>query len=560
MAVEQFDETFDFVVVGSGGGSMCSALLMRAMGKSTVILEKTNLFGGTSARSGGVMWIPNNRFMKEAGIDDSYEKAMTYLDHTVGDHDDCPGATRARRAAYVTEGPKMVDFLTDQGIRLGRVSYWPDYYDERPGGSKEGRTVVADIFDTNELGEWKSKLRPNFMQVPVPLESGMKVSRFKTNWASKKAMLGSGLRIIKQKLTGTAIVTAGAALQGRMLQAAIKAGTDMRVNAPVKELIVDEAGAVVGVLAEIEGKPRRIGARLGVLVNAGGFSRNQAMRDKYQPGTSTEWTNTISGDTGEMIEEMMRRGAAIAQMEEMVGCQITLTPDGAEIHPMIQGEVSSPHSMIVDQTGYRYMREAGSYMKYCQDVFEHNKTAPAVPSWLVFDSQFMKKYMVAGTMPGTKKPKEWAESGFLKQADTLHGLAKVCGMEPAKLVASAERFNHFARTGKDEDFHRGERAYDRFLGDPGHGSSPSMGPIEVGPYYAYKVYPGDVGTYGGVVTDVNARVLREDGSVIPGLYATGISTASVMGRCYPGAGSSVGPSFVWGYVAAKHAANADNRA
>ena len=556
--MEQFDETFDFVVVGSGGGSMCAALMMKSLGKSVLILEKTDLFGGTTARSGGVMWIPNNRFMLQAGVEDSYEKAMTYLDNTVGDHDDCPGASRARRAAYVTEAPRMIDFLVAQGIKLGRVSYWPDYYDERPGGSKEGRTVVADLFDTNELGAWKAKLRPNYMQVPVSLETGMKVSRFKTNWASKKALLSSALRIVRQKLTGTAVVTAGAALQGRMLQAAIRAKVDMRENAPVKELIVGTDGAIAGVVAEIGGKTRRIGARGGVLVNAGGFSHNQAMRDKYQPGTSVEWTNATPGDTGEMIEEMMRHGAAVAQMEEMVGCQITLTPDGAEVHPMIQGEVSSPHSMIVDQTGVRYMRETGSYMKYCQDVFERNKIAPAIPSWLVFDSQFMKKYMVAGTMPGTKKPRVWFESGFLKKAATLEGLAKACGMDVANLLTSTERFNGFARSGVDEDFHRGDRAYDRFLGDPAQKPSPTMGTVERGPFYAYKVFPGDVGTYGGVVTDIEARVLREDGSVIPGLYATGISTASVMGRCYPGAGSSVGPSFVWGYVAAKHAGNASN--
>lgn len=558
--MEQFDETFDFVVVGSGGGSMCAALMMRSLGKSVLILEKTDLFGGTTARSGGVMWIPNNRFMKAAGVDDSFEKAMTYLDNTVGDHEDCPGATRARRSAYVTEAPRMVDFLVAQGIRLGRVSYWPDYYDERPGGSQEGRTVIAELFDTNELGAWKAKLRPNYMELPVPLETAMKVPRFRTNWAGRKALLGSAWRIVRQKLTRTAIVTAGAALQGRMLQAAIRAKVDMRENAPVKELVVGADGAVAGVVAEIGGRPRRIGARHGVLVNAGGFSHNQAMRDEYQPGTSVEWSNAIKADTGEMIREMMRHGAAIAQMAEMVGCQITLTPDGAEVHPMIQGEVSSPHSMIVDQTGVRYMREAGSYMKYCQDVFERNKTVPAVPSWLVFDSQFMKKYMVAGTMPGTRKPKEWSDSGFLRQADTLAGLAGACGMDAANLLASVERFNTFARTGSDADFHRGERAYDRFLGDPGHAPSASLGPVEKAPFYAYKVYPGDVGTYGGVVTDTEARVLRADGSVIPGLYATGISTASVMGRCYPGAGSSVGPSFVWGYVAAKHAANAGNSA
>ena len=554
------DEIFDFVVVGSGGGSMCAGLLMGSLGKSVVILEKTALFGGTTARSGGVMWIPNNRFMAETGVEDSFEKAMTYLDHVVGDHADTPGATRARRAAYLTEAPRMVDFLVDQGVKLGRVSYWPDYYDELPGASKEGRTVVAEPFDINALGTWKDKLRPSFMQVPVPIETGMKVSRFKTNWASKRALLSVVLRTFGQKLTGSCIAAAGAALQGRMLQAALRVGVELRANAAVKELVADGAGCITGVVVEFEGRLSRIRARSGVLVNAGGFSRNQDMRNRYQPGTSVEWTNTSPGDTGEMIQEMMRHGAAIAQMEEMVGCQITLTPEGGEVHPMVQGEVSSPHSMIVDQSGVRYMRETGSYMQFCKDVFARDKIVPAIPSWLVFDNQFMRKYMVAGVMPGGKKPRSWFESGFLKTANTLDALAMACGMDGAKLNASAERYNRFARIGWDQDFNRGGRAYDRFLGDPGQWPSPSLGAIEQPPFFAYRVYPGDVGTFGGVVTDCNARVLREDGSVLPGLYATGISTASAMGRCYPGAGSSVGPSFVWGYVAAKHAANASNLA
>lgn len=551
-----FDEHFDFVIVGSGGGSMCAALLMRALGKSVVILEKTALFGGTTARSGGVMWIPNNRFMAEAGVEDSFDKAMTYLDNTVGDHEDCPGATRARRAAYVKAGPEMIDFLVAQGIRLARVSHWPDYYDERPGGIKEGRTVVAELFDSNTLGGWKARLQPGFMEVPVPLETAMKAPRFRTNWTSKKAILQIALHIIRQKLTGTAYVAAGAALQGRMLQAAVRAGVELRHDAPVRELISSHDGRIVGVVAEVGGRGLRIAGSRGVLINAGGFSRNQAMRDRYQPGTSVAWTNTTSGDTGEMIEEMIRHGAAVAQMEEMVGCQITLTPNGGEVHPMVQGEICSPHSMIVDQTGVRYMREAGSYMKFCQDMFERNRIAPAVPSWLVFDQRFMTKYMVAGTMPGTRKPDTWFDEGFLKKGDTLERLAEACGMDRHNLTVSVDRFNRFARSGVDEDFHRGDRAYDRFLGDPANRPSPSLGPIEAAPFYAYRVYPGDVGTYGGVVTDVHARVLKADGAPIQGLYATGTSTASVMGRCYPGAGASIGPSFVWGYVAARHAARA----
>jgi 3-oxosteroid 1-dehydrogenase len=209
--------------------------------------------------------------------------------------------------------------------------------------------------------------------------------------------------------------------------------------------------------------------------------------------------------------------------------------------------------MVVDQSGERYLNENQSYMSFCQTMLARNKTVSAVPSWLIFDSTYTSKYMVAGTLPGTKKPQSWLDEGWLKKADTIEKLARLCAMDPAKLTAQVERFNGFARKGVDEDFDRSGSAYNRFLGDRGHSPSPSLGTIEKGPFYAYQFYPGDVGTYGGVITDTEARVLREDGSVIPGLYATGISTASVMGRAYPGAGASVGPSFVWGYIAARHA-------
>jgi 3-oxosteroid 1-dehydrogenase len=265
-----------------------------------------------------------------------------------------------------------------------------------------------------------------------------------------------------------------------------------------------------------------------------------------------------------MIQEMMRHGAAIAQMEEMVGMQITIPPgmENAPIKPGVQGMTASPHVILVDQSGVRYQNECGSYMGYCKAMLERNKTVLAVPSWAVFDSQFVRKYTLAGRQPYNPShftpPEEWLQKGYLRRAETIEALAKLLNIEPVKLKTTIERFNGFVANGRDEDFHRGDRAYDRWLGDPLNKPSPTLGTIAHAPFYAVPVYPGDVGTYGGVVTDIHARVLREDGSVIPGLYATGVSTASVMGRHYSGAGSSVGPSFVWGYVAARHAANASN--
>lgn len=553
--MSSFDEEFDFVVVGSGGGSMCAALLMRSVGRKVLILEKEDLLGGTTARSGGVMWIPNNPFMKRDGVPDSYEQARAYLDAVVGDHDDAPAATRERRHRYLVEAPEMVEFLLGQGVRLTRVAYWPDYYDDRPGGSAPGRTVVAELFNVNELGAWKKKLRKGFLQLPATLDELLLLPAFKRSWRIKFLMLKIGLRAITAKLTGKQWISAGAALQGRMLQAALRAEVDIRSGSPVQELVIED-GAVTGVMTVKNGRPWKVRAKLGVLVNAGGFARNQEMRDRYQPGTSAQWTMASSGDTGEMIREMMRHGAAIAQMEEMVGTQLTIPPEeqGADFMSTAQRLTAAPHAILVDQSGVRYMNEGGSYMAYCKGMLERNRQVKAVPSWAIFDQQYMGKYMLAGKMPGSRKPQSWFEQGYLHKAATIDELAQKLKINAPTLTATVERFNGFVAKNRDEDFHRGERAYDRWLGDPFQQPSAALGFIEKGPFYAVPVVPGDVSTYGGVVTDEYARVLRSDGTVIAGLYATGVSTASMMGRSYPGAGCSVGPAFVWGYVAAKHAA------
>jgi 3-oxosteroid 1-dehydrogenase len=554
--MSEFDEIYDFVIVGSGGGSMCAGLLMRTVGKKVLILEKTDLIGGTTSRSGGVMWIPNNPFMARDGVEDSLEKATTYLNATLGTPVGVPGSTLERRRAYLNEAPRMIQFLVAQGIKLTRVREWPDYYDDLPGGSVAGRTVVAELFDTNELGEWQQKLRPSFIALPVPatLEEMMELPSLKRSWAVKFLMLKLVLRGAVARLTGRRWVAGGAALQGRMLQAALRAGAELRTESPVNELIV-EKGAVTGVTTVKDGRPWRVGSRLGVLVNAGGFSRNQRMRDQYAPGTFVKWTMAAPGDTGELIEEMMRVGADIAQMDERVGCQMTLPP-GAELSeakPTAQAMTASPHAILVDQSGMRYMNEGGSYMAYCKAMLERNKTVPASPSWAIFDQQYMRSYMLAGTMPGSSKPQRWYDEGYLKRADTIEELERLLAIKTGTLHATVERFNEFVRRNRDEDFHRGERAYDGWLGDAYHSPSQTLGSIAEAPFYALPVVPGDVSTYGGVVTDEHARVLRADGTVILGLYATGISTASVMGRAYPGAGSSIGPSFTFGLIAAQHA-------
>ncbi len=543
------NENFDFVVVGSGGGAFSAALTLRAAGKSVVVLEKLDKVGGTTAVSGGVMWIPNNRYMKEAGVSDSREQAIEYMDAVIGDSEDTPGTSHARREKYVDASVEMLEFLVGQGLRFRRIPSWPDYY-PGPGESVPGRTVISELFDLNQLGEWKERLQPGFLPLAAYLEEAMELPNMKRNWTGKKTLFKVLGRTIGNRLRGRHLATAGQALQGQMLHAALQAGVEVRTGAAVEELI-EENGRVTGVKVLLDGQAREIGAGLGVLLNAGGFSHNQQMRDQYVPHTSAEWTLTPPGDTGEMLLEGQRHGAALAQMDQRIGNPMTLLPNGKPA--IVHGDMAKPHSIVVDQQAQRYMSEAASYMEVGKAMLAHHDNAPAIPSWMVVDSQFIDTYMLAGSMAGSKKPKEWTESGFLKSGESIEALASQCGLDPAALKATVDRFNAFARAGKDEDFGRGSHVYHGWLGDPLEAQSPTLGAVEKGPFYAIKVYPGDVSTFGGLLTDCDARVLREDSSVIEGLYATGTTTASVMGKNAPGAGASIGPSLTWGYVAARHA-------
>ncbi|MCX7864759.1 MAG: FAD-dependent oxidoreductase, partial [Novosphingobium sp.] len=543
-------------------GSMSSALLMKQAGKSVVILEKAKWVGGTTCKSGGVMWIPNNPFMDPG--EDSYEQAITYLNAVVPDGPDSPGTSPERRAAYVENAPRMIEFLLRQGVALERGSrYWPDYYDELPGGCKTSRTVTAVPFDKNELpGGWAKKLRQGFLEIPAKLDDASKVPWMRVSWESRKIFAQIAFKVVLGKLTGKHWVTAGAALQGRMLKAVLeKNAADIRLETPVREIIMED-GKAVGVIAHQDGRDIRIGANLGILVNAGGFSMNQTMRDKYLPKTTKDWSNGIETDTGDMHIEMERIGATLAHMDEMVGFPMTRAPGWEKqyVKPGTQNVTARPHCIQVDQSGVRYMNEAASYEEICENMMKRDDVVPAIPSYAIMDRQFMEKYPLADKT-GAKIPQRWYDENYIKQANTIEDLAKLINIDPATLRATVDRWNGFVERGRDEDFHRGERAYGNWLGDPffKDGPNKSMGKIIKPPFYAVDIVPGDVGTWGGVVTDTHARVLRADGTPIEGLYACGVSTASVMGRVYPGAGASVGPSMTFGWIAARHAAGLDNQ-
>jgi 3-oxosteroid 1-dehydrogenase len=540
-----FDETVDFLIVGSGGGAMVASLFLQSIGKTPLVLEKTDKLGGSTAMSGGLLWIPANPLMEREGVADSIEQGRRYLDATVGD-DAGPGASSERKDAYLRTGPGMVSWLEQQGMEFIRADGWADYYDDLDGGCTRSRSLAAPMLDARAMGPLFDKLRLGPMAMPVPADQTRNITLATRTLAGmiQGAKLLWRFRQIRRR--GKPILSYGGALQGRLLMLADRAGIEFRTDTGVVDL-VQEDGRIVGVVAEHEGRQIRIHARDGVLINAGGFSHNAAMRQKYQPQpSSTEWTNANPGDTGEMIEIAERCGAALDLMDQAWWVPGTIPPQGGPAY-MHNTDLSKPHVIVVNRHGKRVMNESQSYMANGQALYAND-----LPAYVIMDSRHRKRY-AWGTQPPGVTPPEWEASGFMKKAATIEELAAQCGIDPSGLKAEIERFNGFARTGKDLDFHRGERGYDRWFGDPRVKPNPNLGAIEKPPFYAFEMIPGDVGTSGGIVTDEHARVLSADGSVIPGLYATGNSTASVMGRCYPGAGASIGASFVFAWIAAHHA-------
>jgi len=563
------DSEYDLVIIGSGGGSMCAALAALELGKRPVILEKQDRVGGSTGFSGGVWWIPNNALMKQAGAPDSFEKARRHLEAVVTYRG--PATTPARFDAFLKAAPRMLDFLRGKGLKVRRpLDDWPDYYDDRDGGSPQGRSVLPVELDLRRLGPWQDHLSTYGPLTPSVLGSDEWPTLFlmKRTFAGKARAMKFAAKTLRDKVLGRVTVSNGGAIQGRMLLLALQAGVPIFPGAAAKELIV-EGDRVVGARGERNGRSFEVRARDAVLVNAGGFSRNIPMRERLGGGRiAGPWTNANPGDTGEMIEAMMRLGAATDCLDTawwvLTSCgpegrwpQGAVGPDGGALPFMHVVDLSMPHLMLVDQDGRRYVNESASYMEVGEAMHAlQQRTGRAIPSWVIFDRRNRERYPWGPNPPGVT-PQAWLDSGYMKNADTIEDLARVCGIDPEGLKAQVARFNGFCETGEDLEFRRGARVYDNSRGDPSHKPNPNLGAIAEGPFYAVAAYPGDVGTAGGVVTDQYGRVLRDDGRVIGGLYAIGNSTASVFGRVYPGAGASIAASFTFGYLAALHSAQSN---
>jgi 3-oxosteroid 1-dehydrogenase len=547
-------DSYDFIIIGSGAASVCAALKMKQAGRSALIIEKGPHFGGSTSLSGGQIWIPGNSVMREAGEPDSREQARSYLDACAGPLS--KGSSDARREQFLTSGPEAVDFLREQGMKFAYVDGYSDYHEtEYPGGLARGRAIVAKIFDVRDLGMKQGMVDYKEEFLPMMMMECAELTLFGRTLKSWSMMLKIGSRVARNKLFGRRLVGVGHALQGRLLQIAIRNDLPIWLNAQVTGFTT-ENGAVTGVEVQRDGKTISVKSRLGVLINSGGFARNQSMRNEYLPQPSkTEWSVSNPGDTGEVQKAAMSLGADVEGMDLCWWIPGTLPPEGGA--NVFVFEHARPHSIIVDQGGSRFVNEGTSYVKIGLTTYERNKVVSTVPSWIIFDSRHRKKYTFGQALPG-RTPKHWLTSGFMKKADTVAKLASLCNLPADALQATIDRFNGFARRGVDEDFHRGDSAYARYLGDPTNKPNPCLGTIEKGPFYAVQYFPRDVGTCGGLVTDEFARVLRSDGTVISGLYACGNSTSSVHGPSYPGPGASIGASLTFGYVAAKHASRGNS--
>jgi 3-oxosteroid 1-dehydrogenase len=551
-----WDQEFDWIVVGSGGGGMTSALTASHHGLSSLIIEKSAYVGGSTARSGGCLWIPNNYLSLAGGLPDSEELARTYMAQTVGDR-----TPLALQHAYLKYGPEMIAFLRDHSEMLFEWSKgYSDYHPELPGGFADGRAVEPLPFDGHLLGSNFKYLQQPVLEgtryTSLSLRSGqIMTSNLRNRWISQRQMLKTTYDTIRNYLTRKCMLTMGQGVAARLYYSVLRAGIPIERNTALTRL-VREGGRVVGVEVAHNFQPRFYRAKRGVLLAAGGFAHNQAMRDQYHPQPSkTAWSIAVETDTGDGIRAGEEAGARLDLMEDAWWTPVSQVAGQRRPHFCIT-ERSTPGTMIVNNQGERFVNEAAPYGDVVHRIHElHNSTGVShVPCWIILDRTNRDTYFLAFTPPAYPLSGKFFEHEDFFKAPTLEALAEKIGVPADKLVASVRKFNTYAESGVDPEFHRGESAYEHVFGDASSRGNPNLAALTKPPFYAVKVYPGDIGTRGGLVTNELAQVLDRSGGVIEGLWATGNSTASVMGHTYPGPGSTIGPSMTFGYVAALAAA------
>jgi 3-oxosteroid 1-dehydrogenase len=534
ISANDWDHAVDLLVIGSGAGAMVCALQAHDQGGDVLLIEKGSQYGGSSAMSGGGLWVPNNHLMSALGIDDTLEDAFAYLKETTGGL-----VSEDRLRAYLERAPEMAKYLCEN---------------------------TQENFDARKLGDQFLLMREGAIQSLIMGRIFMTIVEARTLFCRSKGWIGLTLKLFARyaldlpwrfKSKRDRILAMGNALVGGLRCSLLDRGIPLWLNTPARELLVDE-GRVIGVAAEKDGRTIRIAARKGVVLAAGGFESSQAMREKHLPNpTRAEWTCANPDNTGDAINMGLALGAATDLMDDAWWGPTTVVP-GEDRARMLVIEKSLPGSILVNRRGERFVNEALPYVDVVNTIYQKNAPgASTVPCYLIYDANFRRKYPCGPFLPGSQQP-DWALPGilkrdYLKKARTLEGLAKLLDIDAEGLKLSVSRLNEFARTGKDTDFQRGDTVFDRYYGDEQVEPNACLAPIETPPFYGLEAFPGDLGTKGGLLTDASARVLNEAGQPAPGLYAVGNCSASVMGRTYPGPGSTLGPATTFGFIAARHA-------
>lgn len=553
-------ETYDVVVVGSGAAGATAALRAKELGLSVLIVEKTNKFGGTSATSGGVMWVPNHD-LAETG--DSREEALRYLDSVVKGP-----VQRERLEAYVDQAPEMLRFLKAQKFDL-IMANWADYFPDA-NGARADRSIICPTYDGRKLGDNFIYMREQFSRFKLFRRYSMDLVETFSILARSKGWVNNVVRIIKNYWldVGTRKFTArdrrftiGAALMGQLYERIFARGVEVRLDTKLEELIVDSSGAVGGVTVSNFGRRYDIAARHGVIIASGGFEWNQELRDRFFPiPTLTRYTSTPEdANRGEGLIAGLKAGAATEHTESgwWIPTMKIPSPGASNYEEIHQAafDVGRPHSVCVNRNGVRFVDEAIGYDLFGAAMVEdHLKTGANVPCWHVFDALYREKFTCGGFMPTAimpdwRIPKDWWDH-YIFKADTLEELARKIGVPADALTQTVKNMNAYAKTGVDPEYGRGGNAYDVMFGDPSVKPNPCIGPIEKGPFYAVPINLGDLGTKGGLKADAHARVVDGEGRPIPNLYAAGNAAGSPFGNCYPGAGATIGPAMVFGFVAA----------
>ena len=560
----------DALVVGSGAAGMSAAVTAGHRGLNVLIVEKEACFGGTTARSGGWLWIPGTALARQWGIVESPDQARSYLRHEAGNSFDA-----ARVDAFLSAGPEAVDFFTSQtALRFDMPLVFPDYHAEAPGGAQGGRSMVTRPFDGRELGPHVKNLGaalPELTVFGMMLGSGKEIVHFMRATKSLTSAIYVAKRLSRHFIDvmryGRGMtLTNGNALAGRLAKSAFDLKIPLWLSSPVRELIV-ENGAVRGAMVEREGRLVRVNAKRGVILACGGFPHDVIRRKAMFPHAPTGAEHYSPGPTGNTGDGLRLAEAVGGRVEDTlpnaaawVPVSVTKRKDGTRgVMPHFIDR-AKPGVIAVMRDGARFANEGNSYHDFVQEMMRAAKPGEEIAAFLICDHQTLRKYGLGCVPPFPMPIGHHLSTGYLMRGDTLAALAAEAGINAAALETTVRKFNPSAADGQDPAFGKGSRAYNRFQGDALHGPNPCIAPIERGPFYAIKMVIGDLGTYAGIRTDENARALDANDHAIEGLYAAGNDMASIMGGNYPGAGITLGPALTFGYIAGRHISGGDAQA